>query len=81
MAEPNIAQKSPFKVDVVAGKAYFWCACGRSRKQPFCDGSHQGTGFSPVKFTAEAAKAVFFCGCKRSHKAPLCDGTHNSLPK
>lgn len=81
MAEPEIAQRAPFKVEVEAGKAYFWCACGRSRKQPFCDGSHQGTGFSPVKFTAEAAKAVFFCGCKHSHKAPLCDGTHNSLPK
>jgi CDGSH-type Zn-finger protein len=81
MAEPEIAQRAPFKVEVEAGKAYFWCACGRSRKQPFCDGSHQGTGFSPVKFTAEAAKAVFFCGCKHSGKAPLCDGTHNSLPK
>ena len=81
MAEPEIAQRAPFKVEVEAGKAYFWCACGRSRKQPFCDDSHQGTGFSPVKFTAEAAKAVFFCGCKHSGKAPLCDGTHNSLPK
>lgn len=81
MAEPEIAQRAPFKVEVEAGKAYFWCACGRSRKQPFCDGSHQGTGLSPVKFTAEAAKAVFFCGCKHSAKSPLCDGTHNSLPK
>ncbi|WP_374384398.1 CDGSH iron-sulfur domain-containing protein [Dongia sp.] len=79
MTDPQIAQKAPFKVDVEAGKSYFWCACGRSQKQPFCDGSHKGTGFSPVKFDATEAKAVFFCGCKHSHKAPLCDGTHSKL--
>jgi CDGSH-type Zn-finger protein len=79
MTDPQIAQKAPFKVDVEAGKSYFWCACGRSQKQPFCDGSHKGTGFSPIKFDATAAKAVFFCGCKHSQKAPLCDGTHANL--
>ena len=79
MTDPQIAQKAPFRVDVEAGKSYFWCACGRSQKQPFCDGSHKGTGFSPVKFDATAAKAVFFCGCKHSQKAPLCDGTHANL--
>ena len=79
MTDPQIAQKAPFKVDVEAGKSYFWCACGRSQKQPFCDGSHKGTGFSPIKFDATAAKAVFFCGCKHSQKAPLCDGTHVNL--
>jgi CDGSH-type Zn-finger protein len=79
MSAPEIAQKSPFKVAVEAGKTYFWCACGRSQKQPFCDGSHQGSGFTPVKFQAEAAKSVFFCGCKHSAKSPLCDGTHNKL--
>lgn len=79
MTDPQIAQKAPFKVDVEAGKSYFWCACGRSQKQPFCDGSHKGTGFSPVKFDATEAKAVFFCGCKHSQKAPLCDGTHSKL--
>jgi CDGSH-type Zn-finger protein len=79
MTDPQIAQKAPFKVDVEAGKSYFWCACGRSQKQPFCDGSHKGTGFSPVKFDATETKAVFFCGCKHSHKAPLCDGTHSKL--
>lgn len=76
---PQIAQKSPFAVDVEDGKNYFWCACGRSKNQPFCDGSHKGTGFSPVKYTAEASKKVFFCGCKHSQNAPLCDGTHNKL--
>ena len=79
MAEPEIAQKAPFQIAVEAGKTYFWCACGRSSKQPFCDGSHKDTGFQPVKFQATEAKAVFFCGCKKSAKAPLCDGTHKRL--
>ena len=79
MAEPKIAQKAPFQIAVEAGKTYFWCACGRSSKQPFCDGSHKDTGFQPVKFQATEAKAVFFCGCKKSAKAPLCDGTHKRL--
>lgn len=76
---PQIARKSPFAIEVEEGKNYFWCACGRSKNQPFCDGSHKGTEFSPVKFTAEASKKVFFCGCKHSQNAPLCDGTHNRL--
>lgn len=77
---PRIAQKAPFPTEVTAGKTYFWCACGRSAKQPFCDGSHKGTGLSPVKFQATEDKKVFFCGCKHSSMAPLCDGTHKSLP-
>ena len=78
---PEIAQKAPFavEVEVEEGKNYFWCACGKSKKQPFCDGSHKDTGFSPIKYTAEASKKVFFCGCKHSSKAPLCDGTHSKL--
>ena len=79
MAEPDVAQKSPYKVDVVAGKAYFWCACGRSKSQPFGDGSHKGSEFSPVKYEATDSKAVFFCGCKHSGAKPLCDGSHNKL--
>jgi CDGSH-type Zn-finger protein len=73
------AQKAPMPVEVEEGKHYFWCACGKSAKQPFCDGSHKDTGISPVKYTAEASKKVFFCGCKQSAKAPLCDGTHSKL--
>jgi CDGSH-type Zn-finger protein len=76
---PTIVQTAPFPVEVTEGKSYFWCACGRSARQPFCDGSHKGTGFEPVKFTAEATKKVFFCGCKHSARAPLCDGTHGGL--
>jgi len=76
---PRIAQKSPFPVDVEAGKSYFWCACGRSAKQPFCDGSHKDTAFSPVKYTAEDSKKLFFCGCKHSANQPFCDGSHAKL--
>jgi CDGSH-type Zn-finger protein len=79
MAEPVVAQKGPFAIAVEAGKTYFWCACGRSANQPFCDGSHKDTGFSPVKWQAEKAKTVYFCGCKNSANKPLCDGTHNKL--
>ncbi len=79
MSEPVIAQKSPFAVDVEAGKSYFWCACGRSQNQPFCDGSHQVTEFLPIKFDAMESTTLYFCGCKNSGDKPLCDGTHNSL--
>ncbi len=79
MAEPTIAQKSPYGVDVVAGKSYFWCSCGKSAKQPFCDGSHQDTEFLPMKYEATETKKLFFCGCKRTAGQPLCDGAHNAL--
>jgi CDGSH iron-sulfur domain-containing protein 3 len=76
---PIIAQKAPYPVEVEAGKTYFWCSCGRSAKQPFCDGSHKGTTLAPVKHTAEKDGTVWFCGCKASAKAPLCDGAHKAL--
>lgn len=77
MAEPNIAQKGPFRVDVEAGTKYFWCACGQSGNQPFCDGSHQGSEFTPIRYDAEESGPVFFCGCKHSNNKPLCDGMHS----
>ncbi|MEW9919478.1 CDGSH iron-sulfur domain-containing protein [Marimonas sp. MJW-29] len=76
---PNIAQKSPFRVEVEAGKSYFYCTCGQSSKQPFCDGSHKGSSFAPMKYEATESKPVFFCGCKHSGKAPVCDGTHAKI--
>ncbi len=79
MTEPIVAQKAPFEVEVEAGRKYFWCACGRSKKQPFCDGSHAGTGLTPVLYRAEAKRNLYFCGCKSSGNKPFCDGTHNSL--
>ena len=77
---PLIAQKSPFGIDVEAEKPYYWCSCGRSTKQPFCDGSHQGSQFTPIKYVAETSQTVYFCGCKHSLNGPLCDGRHNTLP-
>ncbi|MHA7870944.1 MAG: CDGSH iron-sulfur domain-containing protein [Hyphococcus sp.] len=79
MADPVIAAKAPTPVDVEAGKSYFWCACGKSQNQPFCDGSHQGTDFTPLKWTADESKRVFFCCCKHTAGQPLCDGSHNKL--
>jgi CDGSH-type Zn-finger protein len=76
---PEIARKTPFPVEVEEGKTYFWCACGKSRNQPFCDGSHKGTGLAPVKYSAEESKRVSFCGCKQSGNAPVCDGSHARL--
>ena len=78
---PVIAKRGPFPVEVEAGRSYFWCACGRSATQPFCDGSHKGTSFSPVKYVPEESGRAFFCGCKATGGTALCDGTHNSLPK
>ncbi len=79
MAEPNIAQRGPFPVEVEAGIKYFWCACGKSGNQPFCDGSYAGSEFTPIRYDAQAGGTVFFCGCKHSANRPLCDGTHNSI--
>jgi CDGSH-type Zn-finger protein len=76
---PRLAQKAPYPVAVEAGRTYFWCACGRSANQPFCDGSHKGGPFVPVRFTAETAGRLWFCGCKQSATQPLCDGSHKAL--
>ncbi len=77
MSEPVRVAEAPFAVDVEAGKSYYWCSCGKSQQQPFCDGSHSGTDFSPVAYQAEESKTVYFCGCKVTGKQPLCDGSHS----
>lgn len=79
MEEPKIAQKGPYAVEVKEGQTYYWCACGRSASQPFCDGSHKVTSFTPVAFTAEKSETVHLCGCKHTKNPPFCDGTHNKL--
>ena len=79
MATPEIPRKAPYAVDVEAGKSCWWCSCGKSAKQPFCDGSHKGSGLSPVEYQAEESGKVFFCGCKHSAKGALCDGSHKAL--
>lgn len=79
MAEPLIPQKSPYAVELAPGD-YWWCACGQSKRQPFCDSSHKGGPFTPVKFTVAEAQKVWLCGCKRTGGKPFCDGSHKKLP-
>jgi alpha-methylacyl-CoA racemase len=76
---PICAQNKPFRIKLEPGKEYWWCACGKSAKQPFCDGSHKGTKFTPVKHVAEDDSTFPFCGCKQSKKGVRCDGTHKNL--
>lgn len=79
--EPVIAQKGPYKIDLLATYRYAYCACGLSKSQPFCDGSHTASkaGITPIVWTQDVDQTVFFCGCKHSAKLPFCDGTHNKL--
>ena len=76
---PEIGGSKPIPVKVEAGKSYWWCACGRSQTQPFCDGSHKGTAFTPVEFKAATTEQAWFCACKRTGKTPMCDGSHKKL--
>lgn len=69
----------PIAVEVTEGVSYYWCACGQSKNQPFCDGSHDGTGKEPLSFTAEQSGTVYLCACKQTANAPFCDGTHQNL--
>lgn len=80
MAEAVIALKEPCATDLEAGKTYYWCSCGHSAKQPFCDGSHKERGeFAPVEFTVEETKTHYLCGCKGTGGQPFCDGSHKNL--
>jgi CDGSH iron-sulfur domain-containing protein 3 len=78
MEKPKIAQKSPYVLDMEAG-SYFWCACGQSAKQPFCDGSHKTTEFKPIKVSIEHVEKKAWCGCKQTSNPPFCDGAHKKL--
>ena len=78
MTEPVCAQRAPYAIDLDAG-TYQWCACGKSRKQPFCDGSHQGTEFTPVMLELAKRTTVSFCGCKHTNTPPYCDGSHKNV--
>ncbi len=79
MADPVIAQKAPYAKELAAGD-YYWCSCGQSKNQPFCDGTHKGSEFTPKKFTVTEAKTYYVCGCKMAKSGgPFCDGTHKSL--
>ena len=80
MEKPTIAQKGPYKVKVEKNKTYFWCACGLSEKQPFCDGTHKKDGnFKSIKYLANSNKVVFFCSCKTTKHPPFCDNSHTKF--
>ncbi len=79
MSDPIAAQKEPYLAKLEAGKSYAWCACGRSKDQPYCDGSHKDTGLSPVILKSEESREVWLCGCKQTKDQPYCDGSHAAL--
>ena len=78
-SQPVIAKKGPYVVELEAGKSYWWCSCGRSETQPFCDGSHKGTSFEPVEVKVDETKKVGLCGCKHTKNSPKCDRSHSKL--
>ena len=79
MSKAKIAGKQPVEVQLEAGKTYAWCSCGLSSNQPFCDGSHSGTGMTPHVMKADKDEAAWFCLCKQTQKPPYCDGTHKQF--
>jgi len=80
MSDPVIAQRTPYVMEMEPG-TYYWCSCGRSTTQPYCDGSHEGTEFTPIEVEIPEKKRVAWCGCKKTGKAPFCDGAHAKLPE
>ena len=78
-SNPVVAKKGPYVVELEADKSYYWCSCGRSTSQPFCDGAHKGTIFEGLKFSVDKTKKAGLCGCKHTKNAPFCDRQHSNL--
>lgn len=78
MIKPRVADKKPVKVELEKGKEYYFCTCGQSTTQPYCDGAHQGGTFSPKVFIAEKTGTAYLCACKQTMNAPFCDGKHTT---
>lgn len=81
MEQARIIDNKPVEIQVTEGETYYWCSCGRSENQPFCDGAHAGSRFEPVAFTAHESGTVNVCQCKLTNNSPYCDGMHSSLPE
>lgn len=79
MEKAKVAGKAPQMEKLEAGETYAWCACGQSANQPWCNGSHKGTGFEPKVFEAEGSKMAAMCTCKQTGNPPFCDGSHKRL--
>jgi len=79
MNKPNIVDRDPIKVAVKEGETHYWCACGLSKSQPYCDGSHSSTDITPMKFVTKDSGAAYLCMCKHTQNAPYCDGSHAKL--
>ena len=80
MSNPTVAAKNPVSVELKAGEEYYFCTCGKSANQPFCDGSHKGTDFVPRAFVADEEGEAYLCQCKQTANAPFCDGKHAKVP-
>ena len=78
--KPKIADNKPISVNLKSGEEYYFCTCGRSTNQPFCDGSHKGSSFSPMPFKVDEAGDAYLCQCKQTGNSPFCDGTHAKIP-
>jgi len=78
MQEPVVAQKTPIALELEPGE-YWWCTCGRSKNQPFCDGAHAGTGIEPLKMTVREKGSYYLCACKQTANPPFCDGAHDLI--
>lgn len=77
--KPVVKQYAPIQVNLKKGETYYYCTCGRTSNEPFCDGSHEGTQFKPMAFKAEKDESTYLWACKQTNNPPYCDGSHKNL--